>query len=101
LIIGAKLGETRIKAPIAMLAPPMAMKLLLLPALVWGLLSLFGYSGLLLTTAVLIVASPTATLSVVFADQMGGDSQFASTMVSLTTALSAITFSLWLMVLVP
>ncbi|KIX13287.1 AEC family transporter [Dethiosulfatarculus sandiegensis] len=101
LIIGAKLGETRIKAPLPMLALPMLMKLFILPALAWGLLSMFGYSGLLLTTAVLIVASPTATLSVVFADQMGGDSDFASTMVSLTTALSALTFSLWLMVLVP
>jgi hypothetical protein len=44
----------------------------------------------------ILLASPTATITYVMAKEMNGDADFAVAALSISTILSAMTFSLWL-----
>jgi malate permease and related proteins len=99
LIIGAKLSQGKLSGNPRVLALISLLKLALMPALGWGLLLLAGQEGLPLKVTVILLASPTATISVIMAGQLGGDARLASENVTLTHALSALTYSLWLMLL--
>jgi hypothetical protein len=46
--------------------------------------------------ALILLASPTATLTYVMAEEMKGDTDFAVASLSICTMLSAATFSIWL-----
>lgn len=70
------------------------MKLLLCPALMWGLCLLAGVGGELRQAAILQAAMPTAVLAAVLARQHGLDARFAVRVVFITTALSALTIPL-------
>jgi hypothetical protein len=72
------------------------LKLLLLPAsglLLFYLLDLHRIDYL---PALILLASPTATVSYVMASEMAGDSDMATAAISITTLVSAMTFVLWL-----
>jgi predicted permease len=99
LIIGAKLSQGRLSGNPGVLALVAFLKLLVMPALGWGLLWLVGQQGLPLQVTVILLASPTATISVIMAGQLGGNIRLSSENVTLTHALSALTYSLWLMLL--
>ncbi len=99
LIIGAKLSQGQIGGNPRLLALIAFLKLLVMPALGFGLLWLAGQRGLPLQVTVILLASPTATISVIMAGQLGGDIRLASENVTLTHGLSALTYSLWLMLL--
>jgi len=99
LIIGAKLSAGRLSGNRRELTLIAILKLLAMPALGWGLLALAGQEGLPLKVTVILLASPTATISVIMAGHLGGDARLASENVTLTHACSALTYSLWLMLL--
>jgi predicted permease len=44
----------------------------------------------------ILLASPTATISYVMAKEMKGDADFAVAAISISTLLSAVTFTAWL-----
>ena len=46
--------------------------------------------------ALILLASPTATLTYVMAEEMSGDPQFAVAAISASTLLSAVSYSIWL-----
>jgi predicted permease len=46
--------------------------------------------------ALILLASPTATVSYVMALEMAGDADLATAAISITTLASAVTFTLWL-----
>jgi predicted permease len=46
--------------------------------------------------ALILLASPSATISYVMATEMAGDADMATAAVSVTTLVSAVTFTLWL-----
>lgn len=72
------------------------MKLILLPGL--GLI-LFRLGGLALQDFLpghILMASPTATITYGMAKEMHGDTDFAVAAISISTMLSAITFTVWL-----
>jgi predicted permease len=48
--------------------------------------------------AIILLASPTATIAYVMAREMSADSDFAVAAISATTLMSAFTFSFWLSV---
>jgi predicted permease len=48
---------------------------------------------------VILLASPTATITVIMAGQMGGDAKVSSEVVTLTHAVSALTYVFWLWLL--
>jgi malonate transporter and related proteins len=73
-----------------------AVKLLILPAVAWGLALLFGLTGLWLQTAILLAALPVSTVAYVLANRMGGDGRVIAAQVAVTTLLSMVTLPLWL-----
>lgn len=74
-------------------------RLIVMPLITLGALTLLGFKGILLGVCVLAVGMPAAALSVSFAEKNNGDSAFASRLVFLSTILSVITIPImiWLM----
>jgi predicted permease len=72
------------------------MKLILLPGLGFALYRLFGLATQDYLPGLILLASPTATITYVMAKEMNGDTDFAVAAISISTMLSAITFTLWL-----
>jgi predicted permease len=76
-----------------------AVKLLVLPAIAWGLGLLLGLSGIYLHIAVLMAALPVSTVAYVMAKRMGGDGDTIAAQVMLSTLLAAVTLPLWLLLM--
>jgi predicted permease len=96
LIIGASLTFELMRLRISALLSSSAMKLILLPGLGFGLYRLFGLPSHDYLPGLILLASPTATISYVMAKEMKGDTDFAVAAISISTLLSAITFTVWL-----
>lgn len=75
------------------------LRLIAAPLLVWLLVSPLTDSAVLLTTCLLIAASPSAVMVTVLAIQFGRDSLFASEGVLQSTVLSIVTIPLLLLIL--
>jgi hypothetical protein len=71
-------------------------KLMLLPALGLALFYFMGFDRVEYLPALILLASPTATVTYVMASEMAGDSDLATAAISVTTLASAVTFILWL-----
>jgi predicted permease len=76
-----------------------AIKLIALPAIAWGLASAFGLSGVYFNIAVLLAALPVSTVSYVLAKRMGGDGNTIAAQIMLTTLLAALTLPVWLLLM--
>ncbi len=96
LLIGASLTFTLIRSQPAALVSSSLVKLGLLPGLGFLLYHLFDVPVGRILPAMILLASPTATIVYVMAAEMNGDTEFAAAAVSASTALSAFTFTVWL-----
>lgn len=96
LVIGTSLSFARMRRYLAPVVLIGLCKLLLLPALGLILFQVFGISGSDSLPALILLASPTATVSYVMAREMSGDADLATSAVSVTTLVSALSFMLWL-----
>lgn len=96
LIVGATLSNTPLASGLARLTALGMLKLMLAPALGLGLLLLWPMPSLAAQSALILLAAPTATVTVILGRQMGGDMALASSAVSFTHALSPLTYYLWL-----
>jgi len=96
LLIGATLNFDLMKAQLKTVLPAVGIKLGILPGIGMGLYSLWGISPDIYVPGLILLASPSATISYVMAVEMNGDADFAVTAISLSTLVSALTFSLWL-----
>ena len=76
-----------------------AVKLLVLPAIAWGLAAVFGLGGVYFHIPVLMAALPVSTMAYVLAKRMGGDGDTIAAQVMLSTLLSALTLPLWLLLM--
>jgi len=74
-------------------------KLLVLPAIAWGLASAFGLTGVYFHIAVLMAALPVSTVSYVLAMRMGGDDSISAAQVMVTTLLAMVTLPMWLLLM--
>ena len=96
LIIGASLSFEVMQLQLLRVLSTSVMKLILLPGL--GLI-LYRSCNLALQDylpGLILPASPSATLTYVMAKEMDGDTDFAVAAISISTMLSAITFTIWL-----
>ncbi|MFH2003120.1 MAG: AEC family transporter [Planctomycetota bacterium] len=91
---GMDLGRLRTEVRAAMMAS--FIKLLVYPALVYMGLLWAGLSGTDLCFPVLIMASPTAVVSYIMAQEMKGDENLAAAIIIGTTLFSLFTVSAWL-----
>lgn len=101
LIVGANLAGTRMGGAWGKLAAMQTVKLLIIPALGLVLMWAAGVESLPLIVAVVLLSSPSATITVIMANQMGGDAELSSQAISASHALSVLSYSLWLWLLLP
>jgi predicted permease len=98
LIIGGSLSLELMQSRLVAVLGACSLKLMILPALGIALFRVFGQNPDDYIPAIILLASPTATIAYVMAREMGADSDFAVAAISATTLLSALTFSFWLSV---
>ncbi|MFH2113505.1 MAG: AEC family transporter, partial [Spirochaetota bacterium] len=73
-----------------------AIKLLVLPVLVWLAARAFSITGDTLVILVVFAACPTAVTSFVMAEALGADGELAGEIVSATTLFSMFTMTFWI-----
>ncbi|MBU0698167.1 MAG: AEC family transporter [Pseudomonadota bacterium] len=98
LIIGASLSFEMMQLRMLRVLSTAGMKLILLPGLGLVLYRLCGSAFQDYLPGLILLASPSATLTYIMAKEMKGDTDFAVAAISISTILSAITFSIWLMI---
>jgi len=72
-----------------------ALRLVLLPGIMFGIGRLLGLDTMSLGVSVLMIGMPAGALSAVFAARYGADAPFATRSVVVTTLLSMLTLPLW------
>jgi len=96
LIIGASLSFELMQLRILRVISSSLLKLILLPGIGFLLYRIFGIAVQDYLPALILLASPTATITYVMAREMGGDVDFAVAAISTSTLISSITFTLWI-----
>lgn len=76
-----------------------AVKLLALPAIAWGLGVWLDLSSVYLHIAVLMAALPVSTVAYVLAKRMGADGDTIAAQIMLSTLLAVVTLPLWLLLM--
>ncbi len=71
-------------------------KLIILPAIAWGIARAFGLAGMWFETAILFAAQPVSTVAYVLAVRMRGDGRVIAAQIALTTLLAMLTLPAWL-----
>lgn len=96
LIIGASLSFDVVKFQIKPVLISSLIKLLILPGTGFILYRSIHLTPQEYAPGLILLASPTATLTYVMAKEMNGDADFSVAAISASTLLSAVTFFLWL-----
>lgn len=98
LVIGAMLADINIKEVFSGYAiyHGTFIRLIVIPALIYLVMKLMGYSGMMLGIPVITMAMPAAAGTSIFAQKYNGDYEFSSRCIFLSTALSLITIPLFI-----
>lgn len=96
LIIGGTLSFELMRHKLLLVLSTGIMKLVLLPGLGFILYKISGLASADYLPGLILLASPTATVTYVMAKEMNGDADFAVAAISTSTLLSAVTFIVWL-----
>lgn len=95
LIIGGSLRPAPGKR-IQLVAVSTVLKLVMLPLAGFLLFRLLGVGTTQAETAVILLASPSATVTYVMASEMGGKPDLAAAAVTISTVLSIVTYTMWI-----
>ena len=96
LVIGTSISFAQMREQLRLTVLIGVLKLLILPASGLILFHLLKLDRIEYLPALILLASPTATVSYVMASEMAGDPDMATASISVTTLVSAVTFILWL-----
>jgi predicted permease len=96
LVIGTSLSFGQLRRHLPQVFAIALSKLILLPAAGLALVHLFRLSKGDSLPALILLASPTATVSYVMAREMAGDPDLATAAISVTTLVSGVTYTFWL-----
>jgi len=88
LCVGATVEIDRPSVDLGATGTVIGLKLVVMPALAWLVFSALGVDAATFTAAIVMLGTPTAVSTYVFASELGGDSQFASLNVFATTLAS-------------
>ncbi|WP_336023766.1 AEC family transporter [Halobellus salinisoli] len=91
LCVGASLQVDLPNVDIGASGAVVAAKIVCMPAIGWVSLSLLGVDAATFTASIVMLGTPTAVSTYVFASELGGDEEFASLNVFLTTLASIAT----------
>lgn len=97
ILVGAGLRLSGLHEAKGMAGYLIAVKLLILPAIAYGLGRWIGLSTLQLQIAVMFCALPTASSAYVLAARLGGNGPFVAFLISAGTLLSILTLPFWLL----
>jgi predicted permease len=75
------------------------MKIVVMPVLAAFVLTLLGVRGMDLGIGIIFAGAPAATANYIMAQQLGGDAELAGSTVMLSTLLSAVTYTVALLLL--
>jgi malonate transporter and related proteins len=101
LCVGAALSLQSFSDRVGVQAATGALKLLVMPAVTWGLCALFGVPPLATAVAVVFMALPTAATSYVMARALGGDARLMAAITTTEHIASVVTLPLWVMLVAP
>ena len=96
LVIGTSISFAQMRQQLRVTTLISILKLMLLPALGLAFFHILELGSIEYLPALILLASPTATVSYVMASEMAGDADLATAAISITTLVSAVTFVLWL-----
>lgn len=96
LLIGGSLSLERVRKYLRLSMGAIFIKLMILPAVGFLLFRVFRVPGVEYLPGLILLASPTATVTYVLAREMHGAPEFAAANISAATLLSAVTFAFWL-----
>ena len=99
LTIGGSFSWIQLRGTLAPALAASLLKIVALPALTLFVLRLAGVEGLDLAIGIVLAATPAATVNPIMASELGGDSSLAGSVVMCSTLLSALTYSLWMLLL--
>ena len=99
ITIGASLTTEGLKRTIRTASLAACFKLVVVPALAVLLFKGTGLPPTVWATSVFLLATPVATLTYIMAQELGGDTEIASSAVTLSTLISPLTYILWALVL--
>lgn len=99
LLIGASLSFKTSQRDLSAAALSSFLKLVLVPALGVLIYQWLNVDGNEILPGVILLASPTATVTYVMAREMGGQPDLATTAISVSTLLSGLTMGAWLLLL--
>jgi len=91
LCVGASLKVDAATVDLGATGSVVALKIVCMPALAWIVFSLLSVDVATFTASVVMLGTPTAVSTYVFVGQIGGDKEFASLNVFVTTLLSVFT----------
>lgn len=94
LTLGMQLSETKLHSLDMKVFLSSFVKLIISPVIAFGLVFLFGISGIVAKVLVISAAAPSAVNSVLWAIEFKGDAEFASQTVLVSTLMSAVTMTI-------
>lgn len=95
-VLGGTLKPARLRGDLRCLCGTLAVKLLLIPAVVLAAATALGFSPFQRFLLVMFHATPVATASFSMAQNMGGDGDLAGELVVSSTIISIVTLFLWI-----
>lgn len=98
LLIGASLSIQVMRRNLRLVVGTVAIKILALPVVGLVMFTILGVSPEAYRPALILLATPTATVAYVMAKEMHGDDEFAVAAISTSTLFSMFTYMLWLSV---
>jgi predicted permease len=101
VLTGSHLDVATMRSRWLLLVAASTVKLLVLPALTWGLCLLLGVSGPGITAAVILMACPTAMAAVSMARILSADHELMAALIAASTVAAPFTLLGWLMALAP
>ncbi len=96
LVIGASLSFEVIRLSVFPVISNNFFKLMLLPCVGFVLYGFYGITTKEYLPGLILLASPTATVTYIMSKEMGGNADFAVAAISSSTLISAVTFTFWL-----
>ena len=96
--LGAQLAETKIHLNSIAVYLPVALRLLIAPLIAFGLIQVFGISGLMAQVLLIASAAPSAVNSLLLAIEFDSDPKYASQTVFISTVLSGLTVSIVILI---
>ena len=96
LIIGASISFQEIRHKMKWVLSSSTIKLFLMPGLGYVVFRAMGFPPGEYLPGLILLASPTATISYVMAKEMKGDPDFAVIAISMSTLLSSLAYTFWL-----